>query len=145
MYEKNLKKTTNGVTRNVVTREFLKKYLSFVKSQKSPDLEQECIEYAANVYAVIRQKAAHFDQNKVSSPVTVRTLETIIRLATAHSKLRMSKTVTAQDIDVAVNLIHLSIFGVEMDEDKEEQQSEEEPEINQKSQKSTSKKISPYK
>jgi len=28
----------------------------------------------------------------------------------------MSKTVTPDDIDVAVNLIHLSIFGVEMDE-----------------------------
>jgi DNA replicative helicase MCM subunit Mcm2 (Cdc46/Mcm family) len=31
----------------------------------------------------------------------------------------MSKTVTPDDIDVAVNLIHLSIFGVEMDEPNE--------------------------
>jgi hypothetical protein len=29
----------------------------------------------------------------------------------------MSKTVTPADIDVAVNLIHLSIFGTEMIED----------------------------
>jgi hypothetical protein len=47
VYEKNLKKTTKGVTRGVVTREFLKKYLSFVKSQKPPELEQDCIQYAA--------------------------------------------------------------------------------------------------
>ena len=97
----------------------MKKYLSFVKSQKSPEIEKDCINYAAEVYAVIRQKAAYFDQNKVSSPVTVRTLETIIRLATAYSKLRMSKIVTPSDIDVAVNLIHLSIFGTEMIEDEE--------------------------
>jgi hypothetical protein len=31
----------------------------------------------------------------------------------------MSKTVTPQDIDVAVNLIHLSIFGTEMIEDND--------------------------
>jgi len=49
----------------------------------------------------------------------VRTLETIIRLATAYSKLRMSKTVSPSDIDVAVNLIHLSIFGTEMVDDDE--------------------------
>ncbi len=49
----------------------------------------------------------------------MRTLETIIRLATAYSKLRMSKTVTPSDIDVAVNLIHLSIFGTEMVDDDE--------------------------
>lgn len=32
MYEKNMTKITNGVSRQVVTREFLKKFLSFVKS-----------------------------------------------------------------------------------------------------------------
>lgn len=31
----------------------------------------------------------------------------------------MSKIVTPSDIDVAVNLIHLSIFGTEMIEDEE--------------------------
>ena len=52
--------------------------------------------------------------------MTVRSLETIIRLATAYSKLRMSKTVTPADIDIAVNLIHISIFGIDFDtEDKE--------------------------
>lgn len=32
VYEKNLIKVTGGVQRNVLTREFLKKFLSFVKS-----------------------------------------------------------------------------------------------------------------
>lgn len=105
------------MTRTPVTREFLKKYLSFVKSSKAPQLDGECIEYAAQVYTVIRQKAAYYDQNKVACPVTVRTLETMIRLATAHSKLRLSKLVATSDIDIAVNLIHLSIFGEEMAED----------------------------
>lgn len=45
----------------------------------------------------------------------------MIRLATAHAKLRMSKQVTTSDIDVAVNLINLSIFGRETDDEEKEQ------------------------
>ena len=32
VYEKNMVKVTNGTQRNVLARDFLKKYLSFVKS-----------------------------------------------------------------------------------------------------------------
>jgi DNA replication licensing factor MCM3 len=120
MYEKHIKKVTGKIERNVVTRDFLKKYLSFVKSQKNPELDGDCIEYAAQLYSVIRQKAAFYDQNKIACPVTVRTLESMIRLATAHSKLRLSKQVQTTDIDVAVSLIHLSIFGEAMDPEEEE-------------------------
>jgi len=121
IFEKHTKKTTNKITRQVVTREFLKKYISFVKSQKPADIDGDCIEYAAQLYSVIRQKAAYYDQNKIACPVTVRTLETMIRLATAHAKLRLSKTVATTDIDVAVNMVHLSIFGETMDGDEAEE------------------------
>ena len=127
IYEKHIQKTTNHVTRNVVTRDFLKKYLSFAKSQKAPELDGECTEYAAQLYSVIRQKAAYSDQSKISCPVTVRTLETMIRLATAHSKLRLGKVITTNDIDIAVNLIHLSIFGEVMDEADEDQPAKKAP------------------
>ena len=104
----------------MVTREFLKKFLSFVKSQKNPELLEECIEHASVLYSFIRFKATTYNQNKVSSPVTVRTLETIIRLATAHAKLRMSKTIEKSDVNIAVNMIHLSIFGEELDSENDE-------------------------
>lgn len=120
IYEKHTQKTSNNVTRNVTTREFLKKYLSYVKSMNNPELNGECTDYAAQLYSVIRQKAAYHDQNKVACPVTVRTLETMIRLATAHAKLRLAKTVTTADIDIAVKLIHLSIFNESMDEEEEQ-------------------------
>ena len=91
IYEKHIQKTSGDVTRSVVTREFLKRYISYVKSVKDPELNSDCIEYAANLYSAIRQKAAYADQNKIACPVTVRTLETMIRLATAHAKLRLAK------------------------------------------------------
>jgi len=52
-------------------------------------------------------------------------LETLIRLATAHSKIRMSRYVTTSDIDVAFNLIHLSLFGKEILEDEQDHEMEE--------------------
>ena len=76
-----------------VTREFIKKYISFAKAQKAPELTEEFIEFASGFYQAIRRKAADYDQSKVSVPVTVRTLETMIRLATAHAKLRLNKKV----------------------------------------------------
>lgn len=58
----------------------------------------------------MRKKAGNADQNKISQPVTVRTLETILRLATAHAKLRYSKRVEVTDIDQACVMLRETIF-----------------------------------
>lgn len=106
----------------MITREFLKKYISFIKSQKAPELTDDTLSYISNIYASFRKKAANMDQNRLSQPITVRTLETIIRLSTAHSKLRFSKTVEITDVDVAINMLRKTIFG---EEDKKNQPDED--------------------
>lgn len=98
----------------LLTRDFLKKYVAFVKSQKPPELHNDCVEYAAQIYAALREKAAKADPSKVSVPITVRTLETIIRLATAHSKLRLSRMVENSDIEMACNFLRTTIFQEDM-------------------------------
>lgn len=59
--------------------------------------------------------------------MTVRSLETILRLATAHAKLRISKTVTTTDIDIAVDLVHMSIFGKSFDDGEEKSKKKNKP------------------
>ncbi len=50
----------------LVTRDFLKKFISFIKSQKAPELTDDTLGYTAGLYATLRKKAANFDQNKIS-------------------------------------------------------------------------------
>jgi DNA replication licensing factor MCM3 len=59
----------------------------------------------------------------------------MIRVATAHAKLRLSKSVATTDIDIAVNLVHLSIFGEAMADDAVEDdamRNEDKPKVSAK-------------
>jgi len=57
VFDKELSKTD----KNIVTRDFLKKYISFIKSQKAPELTEETLGYTAGLYASLRKKAANSD------------------------------------------------------------------------------------
>ncbi|EQD32561.1 DNA-dependent ATPase MCM, partial [mine drainage metagenome] len=50
-------KSSGKNKQQVVTRDFLKKYISFAKAQKAPELNQDCIDYAAQFYSALRIKA----------------------------------------------------------------------------------------
>jgi DNA replicative helicase MCM subunit Mcm2 (Cdc46/Mcm family) len=48
-------------------------------------------------------------------PITIRSLESLIRLATAHAKLRLSQVVEHSDAFEAVSLFAYSLFGSDFD------------------------------
>lgn len=50
--------------------------------------------------------------------MTPRTLETMIRLATAHAKARMSRQVTSEDAHVALELIQYAYFKKVLEKEK---------------------------
>ncbi|MCJ8743516.1 hypothetical protein PDJAM_G00094810 [Pangasius djambal] len=101
----------------VVSKEFLRKYIHIAKVI-SPVLTQEAASHIAEEYTRLRNQEQLGSDIARTSPVTVRTLETLIRLATAHAKARMSKAVELEDTEVAVELVQFAYFKKVLEKEK---------------------------
>ena len=96
----------------LVTIPFLRKYVQYAKERVIPQLTQQAIDVIVKNYADLRN-----DENTKKSPITARTLETLIRLATAHAKVRLSKTVNKRDANVAAGLLRYALLGEDIGDD----------------------------
>ncbi|KAF9428281.1 MCM DNA helicase complex subunit [Entomortierella beljakovae] len=94
--------------KNILSMDFLKKYIHYAKTRIKPVLSQGAADRISNAYTDIRNKA-HEDSQKVA-PATARTLETLIRIATAHAKARLSNIVQDQDAEAAINILKFALF-----------------------------------
>jgi len=96
----------------IVTKQFMKKYIAMAKVLE-PKLKAEAASLLAEEYARLRSHEmleGGEGNNARTTPVTARTLETLIRLATAHAKIRLSKTVQKKDAKVAIELVQFAYF-----------------------------------
>uniref|UniRef100_A0A8C9QQE8 DNA replication licensing factor MCM3 n=1 Tax=Scleropages formosus TaxID=113540 RepID=A0A8C9QQE8_SCLFO len=93
----------------VVSKEFMRKYIHVAKSI-TPVLTQEAANHIAEEYSRLRSQEQLASDVARTSPVTARSLETLIRLSTAHAKARMSKVVEMEDTEVAVELVQFAYF-----------------------------------
>ncbi|KAL7433317.1 hypothetical protein ACHAXH_002038 [Discostella pseudostelligera] len=90
----------------VLQHEFLRKYLHFAKTRMKPVLTEEARECIAGRYAEMRSR-----QDERTLPVTARSLETIIRLASAHAKARLSHVVEADpDVSAAMDILSFALY-----------------------------------
>lgn len=113
-------KHSNGGVGDLLTKDFLRKYIHYAKSRIQPILSTEAMNSISTSYANMRAK-----QSKKNLPVTARTLETMIRLSSASAKSRLSNSVDECDVDVAMELMTFVLFhefGIQQNE-KEEQSS----------------------
>lgn len=119
IYEKhdNLLHGTKKKKEKMVSAAFMKKYIHVAKIIK-PALTQESAAYIAEEYSRLRSQDSMSSDTARTSPVTARTLETLIRLATAHAKARMSKTVDLQDAEEAVELVQYAYFKKVLEKEK---------------------------
>ncbi|MXQ97831.1 hypothetical protein E5288_WYG013829 [Bos mutus] len=101
----------------MVSAAFMRKYIHVAKIIK-PVLTQESAAYIAEEYSRLRSQDSVSSDTARTSPVTARTLETLIRLATAHAKARMSKTVDLQDAEEAVELVQYAYFKKVLEKEK---------------------------
>ncbi|KAH8736647.1 MCM2/3/5 family-domain-containing protein [Ilyonectria robusta] len=88
---------------------FMKKYIQYSKMRVKPVLTQEASDRIADIYVGLRNDEMEGNQRR-TSPLTVRTLETIIRLATAHAKSRLSSRVEERDAIAAEGILRFALF-----------------------------------
>lgn len=88
---------------------FMKKYIQYAKTRMKPVLTQEASDRIGEIYVGLRNDEMEGNQRR-TSPLTVRTLETIIRLATAHAKARLSSRVEEKDAQAAEGILRFALF-----------------------------------
>ncbi|KAH9836495.1 ATP dependent DNA helicase [Rhodofomes roseus] len=93
----------------VLSIAFVKKYIQYAKSKPAPVLTKGAADWIVNVYATLRNEDPEGNKKK-TSPLTARTLETLIRLATAHAKARLSTKVQETDAMAAEELLRFALY-----------------------------------
>ncbi|KAA1468488.1 ATP dependent DNA helicase [Dentipellis sp. KUC8613] len=92
----------------VLSVAFIKKYIQYAKSKPAPVLTKSAADWIVEVYATFRNDGEA--GKKRTSPLTARTLETLIRLATAHAKARLSPKVENVDARAAEEIMRFALF-----------------------------------
>lgn len=96
---------------------FMKKYIQYAKTRIKPVLTQEASDRISDIYVGLRNDEMEGNQRR-TSPLTVRTLETIIRLATAHAKSRLSNCVEERDAAAAESILRFALFKEVVEESR---------------------------
>ncbi|KAF5015398.1 hypothetical protein F66182_13289, partial [Fusarium sp. NRRL 66182] len=88
---------------------FIKKYIQYAKTRIKPDLTKGAADHIIATYSALRNDDLTGNQRN-TSPMTARTLETLIRLSTAHAKARLSNRVEEKDAKEAEAILRFALF-----------------------------------
>ncbi|KAJ3019563.1 MCM DNA helicase complex subunit [Thoreauomyces humboldtii] len=89
---------------------FLKKYLHYAKTRVKPVLTAEATDFICHEYTELRAAKEGEGDKYRTMPITARTLETLIRLSTAHAKARLSQRVEKVDAELAVEILKFALY-----------------------------------
>ncbi|XBI93934.1 hypothetical protein VPH35_030676 [Triticum aestivum] len=83
-------------------------------------------DHIATTYAELRDGTANAKSGGGTLPITARKLETIIRLSTAHAKMKLRHEVLKTDVEAALQVLIFAIFRKELTgmEDREQRETE---------------------
>jgi len=95
----------------LVDKELLRKYVAYSRRTLRPKLTREASDKIREFYISLRAKS----KDAGSVAITPRYLEGLVRMAEAHSKMRLSETVDAEDADVSINLLNYVMKQVMVD------------------------------
>src|SRR6266536_3137058 len=85
--------------------EFLTSYIGYARTHCQPRISSEASHELVNSYVEMRKLGEDVRAAERRITATTRQLESMIRLSEAHAKMRLSDTVTRDDVKEAVRLI----------------------------------------
>ncbi|CAG5107246.1 Similar to Mcm3: DNA replication licensing factor Mcm3 (Drosophila melanogaster) [Cotesia congregata] len=123
-YDPLLHGKSRSKTDQILSIKFMRKYIHIAKCMK-PKLTEEASKTIADEYSRLRSEDMVESDVARTQPITARTLETLIRLSTAHAKARLSKTVTVDDANAAIELVQFAYFKRVLEKEKKKRRRRE--------------------
>jgi len=112
-----LKEHKEKVKREIISSEFLRKYVAYAKQNIKPELTQGAMEEIKNFYVDLRNMQTISQDIVRPIPISARQLEGLVRLSQASAKVRLSNKVLVQDAKRAINIMKYYLYTVGYDEE----------------------------
>ncbi|XP_046397825.1 DNA replication licensing factor Mcm3 [Ischnura elegans] len=117
-YDPLLHGATRSKSDKIISVDFMRKYIHIARCIK-PTLTSEAAAAIAEEYSKLRSQDAITESDVArTQPVTVRTLETLIRLSTAHARSRLSRSIEMEDALAAIELVQYAYFKKVLEKEK---------------------------
>jgi replicative DNA helicase Mcm len=94
-----------GTGEMLVPRELFRKYVAYAKQKVSPDLTEEASDMLKNFYVDLRNKPVSSDSEVRPIPISARQLQSLVRMAEACARARLSDYVETSDAEEAIDLM----------------------------------------
>ncbi|KAK2750629.1 hypothetical protein FQN57_002700 [Myotisia sp. PD_48] len=99
----------HGTSEEILPIEFLTSYITYARTKISPVLTPAAGAALSDAYVTMRQAGDDIRAAERRITATTRQLESMIRLAEAHARMRLSEEVTTEDVEEAVRLIRSAL------------------------------------
>lgn len=90
----------------IISPDLLRKYIAYTRKNCFPEMKKEAIERLKTFYIEMRSM---YSGSKDAVPITLRQNESLMRLAEASAKIRLSKTVEVEDAERAISIMKASM------------------------------------
>merc|ERR1719293_260958 len=99
--EQSLAATTSLAGVEKIPQDLLKKYILYARERVHPKLHQMDQDKVAKMYSELRRESMVTG----SIPITVRHIESMIRIAEAHAKMHLREFVSEDDVNMAIRVM----------------------------------------
>jgi replicative DNA helicase Mcm len=100
-----------------IEQALLKKFIAYAKQKVFPELTEKAVDEIKRFYVELRNAPSMKDELIRPIPISARQLEALIRLSEASAKVRLSKKVTREDAQRAIQIMKFYLLQVGIDQE----------------------------